>query len=93
MFIVHYERIRKKASKKILSMLTRKEIRGRDLRQNLAKDGLRVSNDLFCFTMNKLVEEGKVERRDAIDSLWYRLPLTAEERGSEAAAHVAHLDR
>jgi glycerol uptake facilitator-like aquaporin len=90
-FLIYYKLIRKKASRMIQSMLTHKEIRGRDLRQKLAKDGLHVSYELFCFVMNKLVEEGKAERRDTFDSIWYRLPSTVEEHQSEYVAHAAHL--
>jgi|GEM_PF-2506758 hypothetical protein len=91
--LVYYESIRKKAGNKILAMLTTEWIRGRDLRQMLAKDGLHISDDLFCFTMNKLVEEEKAERRNANNLIWYRLPMTIEERKKEAAAYVARLGR
>jgi hypothetical protein len=82
-YSIRYEIICGRAKQKILNMLTTKWVRGRDLRQNLAKDGINLSYGSFYLVMNHLVEEGKASKRDTLDGdgriREFRLPLTDAE--------------
>ena len=94
-YFVYYELKCKKARNMILAILTTKWVRGRDLRQTLARNGIHLSSGSFYIVMNHLVEERKVIERDTINACdrirEFRLPLTVEEHNDESVSHDSNI--
>lgn len=69
--------------REILKLLSAKWVRGRDIRQTLAQNGMRISKASFYSIMWELMEEKKAicryttEQNDGVR--WFRLPLTKAE--------------
>jgi len=88
---IRYEINCRRADRKIPHLLTREWKRGRDIRQQLAKDHIRISGVPFYHIMSELTDRGVCLRRQTFEPVgdekiavfWYRLPLTEAEKEIE----------